>query len=66
MNFVMERISQCNKNLEVWNKELFGSMRKHIQQARNHIHKLQQADSRGLRIKDNNQLRIELQQWLEK
>lgn len=33
MDLVMERISQCSKNLEMWNKEVFSSVRKQIEQA---------------------------------
>lgn len=65
MDLVMERISQCSKNLEMWNKEVFSSVRKQIQQAWNNLDKLQHTDPRVLGTKDHTQLRAELQHWLE-
>lgn len=66
MRLVMCKKSQCKTDLEVWNKETFGSVQKQIQKAINDLYLLQQVDQCGLRIQENTQLQREMQKWLER
>lgn len=62
---VAGRIDLCSQRLEIWNKQKFGFVHKHIQKAREQLKLIQESDPHYLRMDDHQAARNTLQCWLE-
>lgn len=54
MQVIVDKISHCSKELDVQSKEKFGSMWQQIQEAKKNLIKLQQSNSRDLKLQEQN------------
>lgn len=63
---VMAMLNNCSKELQVWSKISFGSVRNNLNQARHHLKILVQAELKHSRVEEQKMARREVQSWLKK
>lgn len=66
MHSVMRKIEVCGERVIVWNKEVFGNVKKGLEKARANLQSIQRSDPRGNRRHEHKAAISEVQNWLER